>query len=487
MENHDTPTTTAFEQEQVEYQPTEIERIQNRVQDFKVGLKPNTAQAALSSIQILLSKGLVKVEELDAIISIREEINKGLIDYETTVKSAQMDMERAQQNLLIEQQAERQRVLDEKDTQIEDERLLRKSTQDQLEKSHNRLSQMEAVLKSHGINMDLDGDGVIGLKDGQVADTLSASEQAEVDSIVEGFDANGSPTTEVPQTQPDPNHKTSGAFKLARMMNPVDEMDESSNGIKGSDLTDDEELAQKIDDTKQAFDEYEESQEDIPPQVAGGLISGEDTQSFLDEVDRVAEVEEIDNMTEEEEQEKFESDWEDPTLDIGYEDEDTAEEEGKNIFAGNNEPFADVPQSETTNTIDASIPKPQQVNAPIISGGNAPNITREELADGVFIERENIKSFSSEEELLEGGEEEFEEVVIPNRTDLEGMTKKEIMKSASNLSFELDSKLTKPLMIDSFESQANALIEELTAGESFESITEENVDGDDDRRDGGYF
>ena len=48
MENHDTPTTTAFEQEQVEYQPTEIERIQNRVQDFKVGLKPNTAQAALS-------------------------------------------------------------------------------------------------------------------------------------------------------------------------------------------------------------------------------------------------------------------------------------------------------------------------------------------------------------------------------------------------------------------------------------------------------
>lgn len=490
MENHETPT--AFEQEQVEYQPTEIERIQNRVQDFKVGLKPNTAQAALSSIQILLSNGLIKVEELDAIISIREEINKGLIEYESTVKSAQMDMERAQANLLVEQQAERQRVLDEKDTQIEDERLLRKSTQDKLEGSMNRLAQMEAVLKSHGINMDLDGDGVIGLKDGQVADTLSASEQAEVDSIVEGFDANGSPTTEVAQTQPDPNHKTSGAFKLARMMNPVDEIDEGSNGVKEEDfpkvVTHDEELQKKIDETTEAFRSYEESQEDIPPQVAGGLIGGQDTESFLDEVDRVAEVEEIDNMTEEEEQENFESDWEDPTLDIGYEDEDTAEEEGKNIFAGNNEPFADVPQSETTNTIDASIPKPQQVNAPIISGGNAPNITREELADGVFIERENIKSFSSEEDLLEGGEEEeFEEVVIPNRTDLQGMTKKEILQSASNLSFDLDSKLTKPLMIDSFESQANALIEELTAGESFESITEENVDGDDDRRDGGYF
>ena len=477
MENHDTPTTTAFEQEQVEYQPTEIERIQNRVQDFKVGLKPNTAQAALSSIQILLSKGLVKVEELDAIISIREEINKGLIDYETTVKSAQMDMERAQQNLLIEQQAERQRVLDEKDTQIEDERLLRKSTQDRLEGSMNRLAQMEAVLKSHGINMDLDGDGVIGLKDGQVADTLSASEQAEVDSIVEGFDANGSPTTEVPQTQPDPNHKTSGAFKLARMMNPVDEMDESSNGIKGSDLTDDEELAQKIDDTKQAFDEYEESKYipqsettyTMPPQVEGGLIKGEDTQSFLDEVDRVAEVEEADNMTEEEEWERFEEELEEPTLDIGYD-----------------KPAYDDPDpQEKVNEINAEIPKPQNVSAPVITAGNAPNVVREELADGVFIERENIKSFAEQEDLE--GEEEFEEVVIPNRSDLEGMTKKDILNSASNLNFEVDSKLTKPLMIDSFESQANALIEELTAGEDFESINEENVDGDDDRRDGGYF
>ena len=477
MENHDIPS--AFEQEQVEHQPTEIERIQNRVQDFKVGLKPNTAQAALSSIQILLSKGLIKVEELDAIISIREEINTGLIEYETTVKSAQMDMERAQQNLLIEQQAERQRVLDEKDTQIEDERLLRKSTQDKLEGSMNRLAQMEAVLKSHGINMDLDGDGVIGLKDGQVADTLSATEQAEVDSIVEGYDANGSPTTEVPQTQPDPNHQTSGAFKLARMMNPIEE---GANGTTAEDLdnipppvTNDPTLQEKIEETSEAFRKYEESQEDMPPQVAGGLIAGEDTESFLDEVDRVQEVADIDAMTDAEEEESFESEWEEPTLDIGY----------------------DVPQSETTNTINAEIPKPQNVSAPVITGGNAPSITKEHLADGVYVEKEeigendvvvsadNIKTIENYEDLE--AEEEFEEVVIPNRTDLEGMTKKDILASAGNLSFDVDSKLTKPLMIDSFESQANALIEELTAGESFESITEETVDGDDDRRDGGYF
>ena len=105
----------------------------------------------------------------------------------------------------------------------------------------------------------------------------------------------------------------------------------------------------------------------------------------------------------------------------------------------------------------------------------------------MFIERENIKSFAEQEDLVAESEEEYEEVVIPNRSDLEGMTKKQILESAGNLSFDVDSKLTKPLMIDSFESQANSLIEELTAGESFESITEETVDGDDDRRDGGYF
>jgi len=464
---------TAFGQEVSTPEPTEIERIQNRIADFTVGLKPATAEAALASMTILLSKGLLKMEELDAAISIREEINKGLIDYQTAVTVAQKDMERAQQNLLIEQQAERERVLAEKDTQIEDERLLRKRTEDNLTHHMNRASQMEAVLKSHGINIDLDGDGVVGLKDGQVADTLSASEQAEVDSIVHGYDANGSPTTETVK----PTGKPSGAFKLARMMNPVDEMDESSNGIKGSDLTDDEELAQKIDDTKQAFDEYEESKYipqsettyTMPPQVEGGLIKGEDTQSFLDEVDRVAEVEEADNMTEEEEWERFEEELEEPTLDIGYD-----------------KPAYDDPDpQEKVNEINAEIPKPQNVSAPVITAGNAPNVVREELADGVFIERENIKSFAEQEDLE--GEEEFEEVVIPNRSDLEGMTKKDILNSASNLNFEVDSKLTKPLMIDSFESQANALIEELTAGEDFESINEENVDGDDDRRDGGYF
>jgi len=484
MQNHDNQPT-AFEQEVSTPEPTEIERIQNRVQNFKVGLSPASAEATLASMTLLLSKGLIKVEDLDAVITIREEVNKGLIEYQTTVTNASKQIEIAQQTLLAEQAEERQRVLNEKDTQIEDERLLRKRTEDNLTHQMNRAAQMEAVLKSHGINIDLDGDGVVGLKEGQVADTLSASEQAEVDSIVHGYDANGSPTTET-----DTPKETSGAFKLARMMNPIDE---GANGIKeddfpiptptedGGPITHDPELQAKIDETKQAFEESKyiptpesvpqsestfdldkvsrsqldpedystEIDPEVPPQVAGGLIKGEDTESFLDEVDRVQEVADIDEMTDKEEEEKFEEEWTEPTLDIGYD-------------------------------------KPQTPSAPVITGGNAPNITREELADGVFIERENIKSFAEEEDLVDD-EEDFEEVVIPNRKDLEGMTKKEILQSADNLSFEVSKNINKSKMIDSFETQANTLIEELTGGSDFESITEEDVDGDDDRRDGGYF
>ena len=63
-------------------------------------------------------------------------------------------------------------------------------------------------------------------------------------------------------------------------------------------------LQEKIEETSEAFRKHEETQ-DTPPQVAGGLIAGEDTESFLDEVDRVQEVADIDAMTDAEEEESF--------------------------------------------------------------------------------------------------------------------------------------------------------------------------------------
>jgi len=104
----------------------------------------------------------------------------------------------------------------------------------------------------------------------------------------------------------------------------------------------------------------------------------------------------------------------------------------------------------------------------------------------VVIKSDQIKTIENYEDLE--AEEEFEEVVIPNRADLEKMTKEQISSSATKLSFNVDSKLSKSIMIDTYETQANELIESLTEGNEFVSSTEEDLEnGDEDRRDGGYF
>ena len=54
--------------------------------------------------------------------------------------------------------------------------------------SNKRLAQMEETLKKYNISIDLDGDGIVGLKEGQTQDILSATEQEEVDSIIEEFE-----------------------------------------------------------------------------------------------------------------------------------------------------------------------------------------------------------------------------------------------------------------------------------------------------------
>lgn len=523
MNNMDNPS--AFSQEQVVSEPTEIEKIQNRVTNFEVGLKPATAEAVQGVIGIGLAKGLFGVDDLEAVISIREDIKKGLISYQTTVAAAQRDMEVAQQNLMLQQQTEIEEEKNRQRTILSEERQRRKV-------ADNRLAQMEQALADKGLFLDLDGDGVIGLKDGQVKDTLTAQEQADVQSMLSPEPA--------PQVEPDPNHKTSGAFKLARMMNPIEA---GANGTTAEDMSPpishDESFNEEIKAASEAFKSYNEKVDNI--------VAGDDTESFYDEVATVDALADLDDQETEEEylanissgissedqdvmdeidEEQFNDSFtsvstDAPTLDIGYDANGSPTSEVPDDISRRERVLLDpLGASERSDGINAQVPQPQQVTAPFITGGNAPNLTPQvtttPLADGVYVEHtesemmqdelepiptetpvvgendvvistDNIKSFGefSDLESSEPQEEEFEEVVIPNRTDLESMTKKEILNSAGNLSFTIDSKLNKPLMIDSFESQANALIEELTGSDEF--VSSEEADGNDDRRDGGYF
>ena len=104
---------------------------------------------------------------------------------------------------------------------------------------------MEAVLASHGISMDLNQDGVVGLTEGQVADELTEEEQAQVDEMI--------------QVEKDNiTSKPSRAFQVARALNPEPSVSDEAMA-KANELADElEEFEQKIEETKKSFKEWDE-------------------------------------------------------------------------------------------------------------------------------------------------------------------------------------------------------------------------------------
>ena len=102
-------------------------------------------------------------------------------------------------------------------------------------------------------------------------------------------------------------------------------------------------------------------------------------------------------------------------------------------------------------------------SAPFVTGGNAPSL------------KEQIPSYDSEEELLdaiadkhandEPEPEEFEEITIPDRVELESMTTDQILESASDLGFDVpvpsDDDFTKEDLIDIFEQETERFISDL--------------------------
>jgi len=77
---------STFANEKVEL--SELERITQRLNDFTVGLKPQSAEQVNQIMQKGLSSGNFKLDELDALVSIREQVNAGIIDYNTQVQVA---------------------------------------------------------------------------------------------------------------------------------------------------------------------------------------------------------------------------------------------------------------------------------------------------------------------------------------------------------------------------------------------------------------
>ena len=86
-----------FAQEQAPEVLTETQQIQRRVQDFKVQLAPKSAQAVSGILENGLAKGQYTLQDLDMLVVIREELTKGIIDFNTTVQIAEARLKEIQQ------------------------------------------------------------------------------------------------------------------------------------------------------------------------------------------------------------------------------------------------------------------------------------------------------------------------------------------------------------------------------------------------------
>ena len=262
---------TFAEQRVTEPELSESDRIRQRIQDYKAQLSPNTLQVIQIMLEAQLKSGLMKPADLDALVMLRDEVNKAQIEYNTQVQNAQRRLQDLSETEMAEkvaaEEAKIQAIVDSRDA----ERARRKGVED-------RLAQMEAVLASHGISMDLNQDGVVGLTEGQVADELTEEEQAQVDEMI--------------QVEKDNiTSKPSRAFQVARALNPEPAVSDEDMA-KANEIADEiEEFEKKIEETKKSFKEWDEENKqesfDFKP-------SGTTTESFMDEVERVNEVAEAD-------------------------------------------------------------------------------------------------------------------------------------------------------------------------------------------------
>ena len=421
-----------FAQQQVtEPELSESDKIRKRIQDYKASLNPQTLQIIQILLDSQLKSGLMKPADLDAVVLLRDEVNKAQIEYNTQVQNAQKRLQDLAETEMAEkvaaQEAKVQAIVDSRDA----ERARRKSVED-------RMAQMEAVLASHGISMDLNQDGVVGLKEGQVASQLTAEEQAQVDNIVQVEKDNIAEMESKPKSR---------AFAMARALNPEPTIEEmpgvekmpppdpmesweapavsDEQMIEANKLADElDEFEDKVESTKKSFKEWEEENEFKP--------SGTTTESFLDEVERVNEVAEADEL------------------------------------------------------LSEDIPPPP--SAPVVSAGQVNDEQAEELAEEnpeFVLSRESVKMIDE----LPEEEEEYEEITIPSESELKSMTKANIKSEADKLGFDVPTSLTKTAMIETFKTQTDEFIQSLQDSGEFVSASDSSDDDEskDDIKDGGYF
>lgn len=512
---------SAFASEQVAPRElTELEKVQQRIANYQIGIAPQSASAVNTLLELHLKSGLIKLEELEAVIAVRNEVQTGLTNYNNSVEHAQKQIVQLQEQDRLAKEAAIESEKAQLTDKIRDQRKQRKDAE-------LKVAQLEAILASHGINMDLNNDGVIGVKQGALNQDgfveLSAEEAASL-AQEHGVTI---PETKIQKGKQGNPKATSKAFQMARLLNPEEPVEQSEPSVaEVKPITQNVELQTRIEETKEAISEWEDQTEtevedeemvfgnesteddgfDLPVEEGydanGSPVSEFPTETtieievpedannniedFYAEVDKAVDEMVQDDIDEKQFNESFEEHTEVSRRERVLLDPLEASQRSDELRVA----------EEDTKT-EPTYAKPSAV--PITST----NMPRKTLTSGDSVEAEvkeqKINTYDSEEEMLEAvqqkidnaveQEEEFEELVIPSADELRGMTKKKIQETAENLNFEVSTKDTKEDMIESIAEQTETLIQSLQESDEFVSATETVKDEDDnvDRRDGGYF
>lgn len=424
---------------------SEFQQVQQRIQSYTIPVTPTNAQTIATILEMGLQKGNFKLSELDQLVSIREEVNAGLIEYNTQVEVAQRRLQQLQEEetarIVADRELQQQQLFDN----MAAERQSRKKAEEELRLVRAQLEALSSV-------------------QGNVTTAPTTPVSTGNAPNITGL---GTPPPK-PQPQPKVPGKTSPAFAAARALNPtkeVDELDIGEQKLGTEKISTDKEFNEKVEDTKIGFKEWEETKiektievdVDVPEDAKG-------TEDFLEEVAKVEDQKVQDDIDEEEFNQSFVVEDDFDRIEQELLDEELSEEEDT--------------------TTEPTFP---------ITGGNAPNLK------GQIPAPQKVSAvYDSEEDLLkavqdkidakaEEVEEDYDEIVIPSSDELEGMTKKKIEEISKGIGFSVSTKDTKEEMIQSFQKQTNKLIEDLQDSGEFISSSDEGENENDDIRDGGYF
>ncbi len=409
---------------------TELERLQDRIANFKVQITPTVAQLA----QVLMNQSLqnpTKPEDLDGFIQVRNEIKLGLDEYQQQLTQAQNRMVQLQQEHEIAKATELARKENDLIAARDGERKRRKDAEE-------KQRQLEAVLASHGIHIDLDGDGKVGLNVGEQTENLTADQQVTLKKLLdESKAAVGG---------------TSRAFEQARALNPEPTsvtvaqdgatIPQSETTYETPTITTDTGLQEKVEATKKSFQEWDEYANEASTPVA----AGSSTEEFYEEVDKVE-----------------------------------APVDSKPVISDTNQP--DIIKDE----LEKVTPSGKSRMDIIGQNGNTGEHYEEVESPKVrMVEEDDIAEFDTPPT----EEDELVEVTIPNESELRGMTKSKIQREAQALGFTtVSTKDSKTKMIENFVSSTESFINDLQDSGEFVSATDsgDTDEGGSDDRDGGYF